>query len=67
VFGLAVRRPGGRFQAYVEPPIFSDRTLGGEEDALRCTQQIASTFERYARRYPTQWYVFRDIWPDMAR
>ncbi len=74
VFGLAVRRPGGRpkagtskrFQVYVEPPILSDRTLSGEDDARRITQEIASTFERYVRQYPDQWYVFRDMWPNLA-
>jgi KDO2-lipid IV(A) lauroyltransferase len=62
VFGLAVRRPGGRFQAHIEPPIVSDRNADSEEDARRLTQQIAATFERYVRRYPSQWYLFRDIW-----
>jgi KDO2-lipid IV(A) lauroyltransferase len=66
VFGLAVRRPGGRFKAFIEPPIVSDRSLTGEEDARHVTQQIASTFERYVRRYPDQWYVFRDMWPGLA-
>ena len=74
VFGLAVRRAGGRpmagtskrFHVYVEPPILSDRTLSGEEDARRVTQEIASTFERYVRRFPDQWYVFRDMWPHIA-
>ena len=74
VFGLAVRRAGGRpiagtskrFHVYVEPPILPDRTLSGEEDARRVTQEIASTFERYVRRFPDQWYVFRDMWPHIA-
>jgi len=74
VFGVAVRGPGGkpqpgtsrRFQVYVEPPILSDRALSGEEDAQRITQQIALTFERYVQRYPDQWYVFRDVWPNLA-
>jgi Kdo2-lipid IVA lauroyltransferase/acyltransferase len=66
VFGLAVRTPRGRFKAFVEPPIVSDRTLGGDEDARGITQQIASTFERYVRRYPDQWYAFRDMWPGLA-
>jgi phosphatidylinositol dimannoside acyltransferase len=66
VFGLAVRRPAGRFRAFIEPPLLSDRALDGEEDARRLTQQIASTFERYVRCYPDQWYVFRDMWPNVA-
>ena len=63
VFGVAIRRPSGRFQAYIEPPIVSDRQLRPDEDARRLTQQIAATFERYVRRYPDQWYAFRDMWP----
>lgn len=74
VFGVAVRRAGGRpergtsrrFRVFVEPPILSDRRLSREEDARRITQEIASTFERYVRRYPDQWYVFREMWPQMA-
>jgi KDO2-lipid IV(A) lauroyltransferase len=63
VFGLAVRKPGGRFQAFIEPPIFPDRNVDADEDARRITQRVASTFEGYIRRYPDQWYVFRDMWP----
>jgi lauroyl/myristoyl acyltransferase len=41
----------------------SDRKADPEADARRLTQRIATTFERYVRRDPAQWYVFRDIWP----
>jgi lauroyl/myristoyl acyltransferase len=44
----------------------SNRSLSGEEDAHRITQQIAATFERYVRRYPDQWYVFREMWQGLA-
>jgi lauroyl/myristoyl acyltransferase len=27
------------------------------------TQQMVDIFERFVRRYPDQWYVFRDMWP----
>jgi Kdo2-lipid IVA lauroyltransferase/acyltransferase len=63
VFGVAVRKPGGRFRAFVEAPILSDRNRSGDDDAREITQQLARTFERYVRRYPEQWYVFRDMWP----
>ena len=66
VFGVAVRKPRGRFRAYIEPPLLSDRKLKPDEDARRLTQQIAATLERYVRRYPDQWYVFRDMWPGQA-
>jgi KDO2-lipid IV(A) lauroyltransferase len=74
VFGVAVRATGGkprpgtsrRFEVFVEPPVLSDRSLSGEDDARRVTQQIASAFERYVRRYPDQWYAFREMWPRVA-
>ncbi len=64
VFGLAARRPGGRFLAHISPPLLSDRSLDAEEDARQLTQRIADLFEGFVRRYPEQWYVFRDMWPD---
>ena len=64
VFGVAVRRPGNRFIAYGSPPILSDRTKDAEQDIRDMTQQLVDIFERFVRRYPDQWYVFRDMWPD---
>jgi KDO2-lipid IV(A) lauroyltransferase len=62
VFAVAARLPGGRFRAHIEPPLLSDRALSPEEDARCLTQRLASTFERYVRRYPGQWYAFREMW-----
>jgi KDO2-lipid IV(A) lauroyltransferase len=63
LFGLAVRRPGGRFAAYVSPPIFADPSLEPEEDAHHTTQRVLEHFERFVARYPDQWYPFRDMFP----
>jgi KDO2-lipid IV(A) lauroyltransferase len=64
VFGVAVRRPGNRFIAYASPPIFSDRSKDADQDIRDMTQEVADIFERFVRRYPDQWYVFRDMWPE---
>ena len=64
VFGAAVRTPGGRFVASVTAPLYSDRKLKAGEDARRLTQKIATIFEGFVRRYPEQWYVFRQVWPE---
>lgn len=64
VFGWAARKPGGRYLAHVSPPILSNRELDAEEDALEITRRIVAEFEQAVRRYPTQWYVFRDMWPE---
>jgi len=63
VFAVAARLPGGRFRVHVEPPVLSDRDLEADEDTRSLTQFLAATFERYARRYPGQWYAFREMWP----
>jgi KDO2-lipid IV(A) lauroyltransferase len=63
LFAVAARLPGGRFRAHIEPPLLSDRSLSPEEDARCLTQRLASAFERYVRRYPGQWYAFREMWP----
>ena len=64
VFGLAVRRPGGLFKAYICPPLLPDRDRPADDDIGRMTQELARTFEGFVRRYPAQWYAFRRIWPD---
>jgi lauroyl/myristoyl acyltransferase len=64
IFALTVRLPGDKFQAYVCPPILPDRDSAADRDAERLTQELATTFEGFVRRYPEQWYAFRRIWPD---
>jgi len=64
VFAVAARLPGGRFRAHIEHPLLSQRSLAPEEDSRCITQRLASLFECYVRRYPGQWYAFRDMWRD---
>jgi KDO2-lipid IV(A) lauroyltransferase len=64
LFGLAVRRRDGRYTAYISRPILANRELEAEEDIRQVTQRIVDEFERFVRRYPEQWYVFRDMWPN---
>src|SRR3972149_2870738 len=64
IFGFAARGPHGRFLAHVSAPILSDRSLSPEEDARQITARVVAEFERPVRRYPEQWYVFREMWPD---
>ncbi|MFQ6019773.1 MAG: lysophospholipid acyltransferase family protein, partial [Dehalococcoidia bacterium] len=64
IFGLAVRQPGNRFAAYFSPPIFADPELDADEDARVTTQRVAEQLERFVKRYPSQWYAFRDMFPD---
>lgn len=35
----------------------------GDEDVRNLTQAIMDAHERFIRRYPDQWYMFREMWP----
>jgi len=63
VYGTAVRLPRGKYRAYVFPPLIPDRDADADEDAQRLTQALATTYEGMVRRYPSQWYAFREVWP----
>ena len=67
IFGWAARKRHGRFLAHISAPILSDRGLSPEEDARQVTRRIVAEFEEAVRRYPEQWYVFREMWPDGGR
>lgn len=64
IFGVALRKPDNRFEAYISPPIFADREREMEEDVQLTTQRILDEFQRFVRRRPGQWYVFRDMFPE---
>jgi lauroyl/myristoyl acyltransferase len=66
VVGYCVRRPGKRtFTGIVEPPIEYEHLLTGdkERDIQIITQAIVSKMEEVIRKYPDQWYMFREMWP----
>ena len=65
VFGTCVRLPGGRYRCYVFPPVIANRRANADADAREVTQELARTFEGMVRRYPSQWYAFREMWPSV--
>jgi lauroyl/myristoyl acyltransferase len=64
IFGTALRLPGNRFAVFASPPILADRTKDAEADIRNTTQKVVDIFQEFVRRYPDQWYVFRDMWPN---
>ena len=52
-----------------EPPIEYEPLLAGdkERDIQIITQEIVSHMEDVIRRYPDQWYMFRQMWPRTDR
>jgi KDO2-lipid IV(A) lauroyltransferase len=66
VFGVGIRTGPGRYRVTIQPPIVGDRELPADEDIKQRTQAVASILERFVRRYPSQWYAFRDMWQDRS-
>ena len=63
VVGAVGLRRGSRFTAVVSPPLAFQPTSNRERDVGALTQLIATWLERQIRQHPSQWYMFRDMWP----
>ncbi len=57
-----VMRPDGKYEFLLEEPITPRVTDDPEADARDTVRRCVEVFERYIRRYPDQWYVFRPVW-----
>ncbi|MFA7248952.1 MAG: hypothetical protein WC273_04905 [Dehalococcoidia bacterium] len=68
VAGVVVRHArwddGVRLEAAA---ITFDRTGDEGVDAQALTQAVFAHFEQFIRRDPSQWYIFRNLWPADAR
>jgi KDO2-lipid IV(A) lauroyltransferase len=70
IIGYCTRRRGDKtFQGAFEEPIEYEHLLTGnkEHDIQAITQEIARRMEEVIRRYPDQWYMFRQMWPRTER
>jgi lauroyl/myristoyl acyltransferase len=55
-----VRDPDGRgYLAHIGPPIVGQRG----DDASEVMQRVMTWLEGIIRRYPDQWFMFRQMWP----
>ncbi len=64
--GYLVRRPDGRFEGAILPPI-EPITAGSREAAIAATMQaVAHALEDMISIRPDQWFMFRDMWPVAA-
>jgi len=50
------------FKFVVEEPIYPARTGAKEQDIKMLTEKMAKVIECYVRKYPKQWFVFREFW-----
>jgi len=58
---FVIREGPWRFRVHIEPPIMPPRATGNAERVRILTQQYLAVLERWIRRFPTQWLMFRPL------
>lgn len=59
-----VRQGARGVSFHVEDPIEVRRSADRDADVREATARMVAVYERYVRRYPTQWFNFHDFWSD---
>jgi lauroyl/myristoyl acyltransferase len=63
LIAVAIRKAGGRFDAWMEPLPAVALTGDTKQDVVRVTQAIAERLQYYVANHPEQWTVFQRRWP----
>jgi KDO2-lipid IV(A) lauroyltransferase len=66
LIAVAVRRPRGRFEAWIEPLPPVARTGDRRRDVRALTQAMAGRLGYYVANHPEQWTVFQRRWPERS-
>ena len=64
LIAVAVRKPRGRFEAWIEPLPPVALTGDTRRDVLALTQAVAERLGYYVANHPEQWTVFQRRWPE---
>jgi KDO2-lipid IV(A) lauroyltransferase len=62
-----VRADGPAVRVLADFSIDTRRTGDHDADVRRLTQQVMTAHEGFIRRYPAQWYKFRDMWETVGQ
>lgn len=62
-----IREKDDTFRLVFEEPICPDPSESEEKAAADLTRKYLAAIESYIKRYPTQWYMFRNVWGDDKR
>ena len=65
VAAAAVRTVDG-FEAHISPLIEVAPSGDADRDVRDITQGALNWLEALIRRYPDQWFMFRNMWPEAA-
>ncbi len=61
-----IRQPDDTFRLVFERPIYPDTTKLEESAVKELVEEYSNIIESYVRRYPDQWYMFREVWNNNA-
>lgn len=62
-----IREKDDSFRLIFDAPIFPDTEQDEEKSIAELARRYSSVIESYVRRYPTQWYMFREVWNGNAK
>ncbi|MSP12622.1 MAG: hypothetical protein EXR62_06655 [Chloroflexi bacterium] len=62
LFAFPRRKPDNTFEIYLEPPYYPNPARSHEAEVRTIHQLMLAHFERYLRRFPDQWVLFRPVW-----
>ncbi|MBI3941430.1 MAG: hypothetical protein HY326_00325 [Chloroflexi bacterium] len=62
LFAFPRRKPDNTFEIYLEPPYFPNPDRRHDIEVRTIHQLMLAHFERYLRRFPDQWVIFRPVW-----
>lgn len=57
-----VREPGDTFRLFINEPIYADQQQDEESAVIGLAERYLLSIESCVRAYPSQWYIFRDLW-----
>ena len=57
-----IRNPDDTFTLHLEKPIFPDTALDEKIASRKILDAYAPVMEGYIRKYPGQWFVFKEFW-----
>jgi KDO2-lipid IV(A) lauroyltransferase len=57
-----VREPDDTFRLFIDEPLYADPQQDEESAVTGLAKRYLISIESCVRKYPSQWYVFRDLW-----
>lgn len=57
-----VREPDDTFRLFIDEPLYAETQQDEESAVVGLAKRYLLSIESCVRKYPSQWYIFRDLW-----